>query len=206
MADWRDTELADPSLAPRGSGLARSAAGWLAARRRLPARARVRGPLVVFAALLVLRAVQAVVAGLAVLAVAASGLDQPAPGLRMARLAELEPTRTTGLIALTMVLISAGLAAALLSRRHPIAAFAGVKAFALVAASAIAVMFASEPVGVRAAVAGCGAGIVLLLWPMAREAAIRVLAAIGMPHVQGRVGDLLLALKIALLVGLVLVP
>ncbi|EFC85946.1 hypothetical protein [Parafrankia sp. EUN1f] len=197
-------------------------------------RRRATRLLFVLAALLVLRVVQAAVAGLTVLAVTVSGLEHPAPGLRMARLAEVEPEPTTGLTTLAMVLISAGLATVLLPRAHALVAFAGIKAFAMVAASAIAgikafamvaasaiagikafamvaasaiaVMFTAEPVGIQAAVAGCGVSVVLLLWPKAREAATRVLAAIGLPHVSGPAGDLVLALKIALLVAFVLLP
>jgi len=194
----------DTALTVRPS-VRRRGADWFAAWRRLSARDWALRLLVVGAALVVLRAVQAAVAALSVLAVTASGLEHPAPGLRMARLGELEPTHTTGLVALTMVLISTALAAVLLPRSRALAAFAGIKAFALIAAGAIAVLFTAEPTGVRIAVAGCGAGIVVLLWPTAREAAIRVLAAFGMPHVRGRVGDLLLALKIAVLVALVLI-
>ncbi|WP_241840335.1 histidine kinase [Frankia sp. CcI49] len=207
MADGRDAELAETGAVRRVTvRVVGRVVGRLAVRRGLSARDRATRLLFVLAALLVLRVVQAAVAGLTVLAVTVSGLEHPAPGLRMARLAEVEPEPTTGLTTLAMVLISAGLATVLLPRAHVLAAFAGIKAFAMVAASAIAVMFTAEPVGVQAAVAGCGVSVVLLLWPKAREAATRVLAAIGLPHVSGPAGDLVLALKIALLVAFVLLP
>ncbi|OHV37770.1 histidine kinase [Pseudofrankia sp. EUN1h] len=162
--------------------------------------------LLIITALLVLRGVQAAVAGLTVLVVTVSRFEHPAPTLHLARLAEVEPAPMSAVTALTMILVATGLAAVLLPRRHPFAAFAGIKAFALVAASALAVLFTAEPVSIRAAVAGCGIGIVALFWPAARDAAGRVLAAVGLPHPHGRAGDLLLAVKIALLVAVVVLP
>ncbi|ONH26986.1 histidine kinase [Pseudofrankia asymbiotica] len=162
--------------------------------------------LMVLTALVVLRGVQAAVAGLTVLAVTVSRLEHPAPTLHLARLAEVELAPATAVTALTMIVVSTGLAAALLPRRQPLAAFAGIKAFALIAASALAVLFTAEPVSIRAAVAGCGVGIVALFWPAARDAAGRVLAAMGLPHPHGRAGDLVLAVKIALLVAFVALP
>ncbi|ADP81874.1 hypothetical protein [Pseudofrankia inefficax] len=157
-------------------------------------------------ALVVLRAVQAVVAVLAVTAVGVSRLVRPAPGLHVSGLAEVAPTPLTTGTALAMVVVAAGLALMLLPRRQVFAAFAGVKALALVVASALTGAFAPGSAALRVAVAALGIGVAVGLWPLARRAALRVLVAAGLPHPPGRAGDLALALKIALLVALVAVP
>jgi len=77
---------------------------------------------------------------------------------------------------------------------------------ALVAASALMGAWAPGPVDVRLAVAALGVGLVAVLWPLARRAATRVLAAAGVAHPSGRAGDLALVLKVALLVAVVAVP
>ncbi|MDT3438946.1 histidine kinase [Pseudofrankia sp. BMG5.37] len=196
--------VAPSTVAP---GTATSRLAWrLADRRGMSVRDRGARLLMILTALLVLRGIQAAVAGLTVLAVTVSRFEHPAPTLHLARLAEVEPAPMTAVTALTMILASAGLAAVLLPRRQVLAAFAGIKAFALVAASALTVMFTAEPASIRAAVAGCGVGIVALFWPAARDAAGRVLAAVGLPHPHGRAGDLILAVKIALLVAIVAIP
>jgi hypothetical protein len=158
------------------------------------------------AALLVLRAVQAVVAVAAVVLVRMFHLARPVPGLEVTGLAEVVPTPLTAGAALAMVAVAAVLALVLLPRRGAFAAFAGVKAFALVAASALMGAWAPGPVDVRLAVAALGVGLVAVLWPLARRAATRVLAAAGVAHPSGRAGDLALVLKVALLVAVVAVP
>jgi hypothetical protein len=179
-----------------------------AARTDLARRTGGRGTrlLQVGAALVVLRAVQAVVAVLAVAVVWASRLVRPAPGLHVSGLAEVVPASLTAGTALAMVAVATVLAVALLPRHQVFAAFAGVKALALVAASALTGVFAPGSPALRVAVAALGVGVVVGLWPLARQAALRVLAAAGVAHPPGRAGDLALALKIALLVALVAVP
>ncbi|WP_101832563.1 histidine kinase [Frankia canadensis] len=162
--------------------------------------------LLVAAALAVLRAVQAAVAALTVLAVTALELERPAPRLHLARLGEVEPRPLTPPTALVMLAVSTACCVLLLRGRGIASAFAGVKAFALVAAATIAGCLAAGPMGTRLVVAGCGASLVVLLWPAVRTAAVRVLTAIGLPHTDGRIADVALALKIAVLTALVLAP
>lgn len=158
------------------------------------------------AALLVLRLVQAVVAVVAALSVRLFHLTGPAPGLHVTGLGEVTPTPLTTGTALAMVTVAAVLALALLPRHAVSAAFAGVKALALVVASALEGACAPGPACVRLAVAAVGLGLLVAFWPLARHAATRVLTAAGMAHPPGRAGDLALALKIALLVVVVAVP
>jgi hypothetical protein len=179
------------------SASAEASAGRRAWRRRL---------LMVGAGLLVLRGVQAAIAGLTVLTVTAAHLAQPAPRLRVARLAEVSPDPLTAVTALVMIAVSATLAAVLLPRRWVFAAFAGIKAFAVLAATTVTAAIGAGSVGPRLAIAGCGVALVLMFWPSARDAAVRVLTALGLPHPPGRVGDLLVAVKIVLLVLIVAVP
>ncbi|WP_018638341.1 hypothetical protein [Parafrankia elaeagni] len=180
--------------------------GWRARRRRPSPRARLRRFLMILSAFVVLRAAQAAVASLAVLVMSASGLGQPTPTLQVARLGEVEADPLTALTALVMVAVAGGLTVLLAGRRHPLAAFAGVKTFALIAAVTLTGAFAPGSLGVRVALVGGGASLLMVLWPTARAAVLRVLAALGLPHLSGRAGDLAVALKIVLLVGIVLLP
>ena len=170
-----------------------------------PARRRLRRLLLVVAAVAVLRGVQAGVAALPVLTAAALRLEQQLPHLHVTRLAETGPEPLTPLTALVMVAVSAAVSALLLRARRTVTAFAAVKAFALIAASTIAGVVAAGPVGLRLAVAGCGASLAVLLWPAVRRAAVTLLTAVGLPHATGRTADVALAVKIGLLVAVVLV-
>jgi hypothetical protein len=189
------------SPAPGDLPLASPAVAGRAASAAEPAHPRRRRLLVVLVAVAVLRGLQAAVAAVTVLAVAALRLEQPLPHLHVARLTEVGPRPLTPLTALVMVAVSAAAAILLLSRRRTVAAFAGVKAFALVVASTIAGVVAAGPGDVRLAVAGFGAGLAVLLWPAVRRAAVTVLTAVGLPHPTGRLADIALAVKISLLVA-----
>jgi hypothetical protein len=176
------------------------------AARKAGRRPWGRRALVACTTLLVLRATQAMLAAVAVLTVAAAHLARPAPRLRVTRLAEVRADPLAPVTALVMVTAAATLAAVLLSRRQPIVAFAGVKAFAVLVATTLASPLAGRDVAPLLAVAGCGAALVALLWSAARDAVVRVLAAAGLPHPRGRLADLAVAAKIAALVLLLVIP
>jgi hypothetical protein len=160
----------------------------------------------VIVGLLALRAIQAAVAAATVLIVRGAHLVQPPPGLRVTRLAEVSPDPLTSVTAFVLAALAATLAAVLLPRRHLLAAFAGIKAFALLAATTVTVALTGGPVAPRLALAACGVSLTILFWPSARDAVLRVLAALGLPHPPGRLGDLAVAAKIAVLVLIVAVP
>ena len=165
-----------------------------------------RRPLMVIVGLLALRAIQAAVAAATVLIVRGAHLVQPAPGLRVTRLAEVSPDPLTSVTAFVLAALAATLAAVLLPRRHLLAAFAGIKAFALLAATTVTFALTGGPAAPRLALAACGVSLTALFWPSARDAVLRVLAALGLPHPPGRLGDLAVAAKIAVLVLIVAVP
>jgi hypothetical protein len=166
---------------------------------------RVRRLLLLAAAVIVLRGTQAAVAVITVLTVGLLHLEHPVPHLHVTGLAELRTEPLTPLTALVMVVLSAALAGLLLRVRRTATAFAGIKAFALVASSAISGVLAAGPVGLRLAAAGCGAALAVVLWRPVRRAAATLLARAGLPHATGRTADLALALKIVLLVAFVVV-
>ncbi|MCK9894151.1 histidine kinase [Frankia sp. AgB32] len=173
------------------------------APRARPARSRRRRWLVVVAAAAILRGAQAAVAVVTVLLAAVLRPDQPLPHLRVARLAEVGLAPLTPLTALLMVAVCGVGAAVLLRRRQVVLAFAGVKVFALLVASTIGGVVAAGSGGLRLLVAGCGAGLAVLLWPALRRAAVFVLVTVGLPHPTGRLADVILTAKISLLVALV---
>ncbi len=180
-----------------GPGVAHSAVG--------PGRSPLRRLLTVVAALIVLRATQAAIAVITVLAAAVLRLEQPSPHLCVARLGEVELQPLTPLNALVMVAVCAVATAALVRRRPPAMLFAGMEAFALLVASTIGGVVAVGSVSVRLAVVGCGAGLAVTLWPAVRRAALAALVAVGLPHPAGRLADVALAAKIVLLAALVTV-
>ncbi|CAO5238062.1 histidine kinase [Frankia sp. AgKG'84/4] len=180
----------------------RSAPGLTGAPVR-SARPRRRRLLTVAVAFVVLRATQAAVAVLTLLLAAVLRLEQPLPHLQVARLSEIGLQPLTPLTALVMVAVCAVGAVVLLRRRQVVLAFAGVKVFALLVASTIGGVMAGGDGGLRLVLAGCGAGLAVLLWPVLRRAAVFVLVAVGLPHPAGRLADVVLMVKIALLVVLV---
>ncbi len=159
---------------------------------------------VIAAAGLILRGTQAVVALLTVLVSGLLRTESPAPGLTLHGLGELRPEPMTATTALVMIGICAAVAAMLLGRRGIAGPFAGIKAFALLAATALTGPFHSGTAGARVAVLLCGAALLVRLWPTVRDAAGRLLARAGLAHLGGRTADLALALKIAVLVGVVI--
>ncbi|MGF7237416.1 MAG: histidine kinase [Frankia sp.] len=184
----------DAATTDAGAGPAADSRRHALAGRRL---------LLVAAAVLVLRGVEAAVA------VATAGLlrlmpvDQAAAHLQVSRLAAIEAYPRTAATAVVTVAVSATLAAVLLRSRSTLAQFAAIKAFALVAATAITGAYAPGLPRVRIAVAVAGAGLVVLMWSQVRTAVPRVLEMINVRHVDGRAADILLVVKISVLVAVI---
>jgi hypothetical protein len=159
--------------------------------------------LLIPAALLVVRAVEAVVAAATVGALTLLPLDEPAARIDIGRMGKVEAYPHTATTALVTVAIAAVLTVVLLRSRWLVAQFVSITAFALVAGMAIAGAFASGPVPVKVAVAAIGAFIVIVMWPQVRGVLPRALEKAGARHVDGRVADVLLIAKISLLVAVI---
>jgi hypothetical protein len=171
-------------------------------RRFAPAGRRL---LLVPAAVVILRGIEAAVATATVGLLRLMPVDQATAHLHISRLAAIEADPRTAATAVVTVAVSATLAVVLLRSRSTVAQFAAIKAFALVAATAITGAYAPGLPRVQIALAVAGAGLVVLMWARVRTAVPRVLEMVNIRHVDGRTADILLVAKVSVLVAVIVV-